>query len=58
MVTRGEVTSLLYLDFTSVTLSDSEEKGFFFLLDIQDEDQVGQFGSWGFGKARGESVMG
>lgn len=55
MVTRGEVTSLYYPDFTIVTLSDSEEKGFFFSLDIQDEDQVGQFGSWGFGKARGES---
>lgn len=57
MVTRGEVTSLYYLDFTIVILSDSEEKGFFFSLDIQDEDQVGQFGSWGFGKARGKRVM-
>lgn len=58
MVTRGEVTSLHYFDFTMVTLSDSEEKVFFFSLDIQEEYQVGWLGSWGFGKARGERVMG
>ena len=59
MVTRGQVTTLHCLDFTTVTLSDSEEKGFVSSsLEIQDEYQVGQLGSWGFGKARGERVMG